>query len=233
MNTRCIASERASTNRAWLSIWMLTLAATLLAWTASHAEERRPRVRDMHYDTQFSHNRYYHSPGYSVVGAPHGAYEIRHRDSHYWYHGGEWYRPRGRFSVVVAAPIGAFVPVLPPYYSTVWWRGAPYYYADNTYYSWDAGQRQYEVVDAPVGIDSGASTAAPAAEEVFIYPKNGQTAEQQESDRYECHRFAVQQTGYDPTLAGGGVQADASVSKRSDYLRAQAACLEARGYSVK
>jgi hypothetical protein len=40
-------------------------------------------------------------------------------------------------------------------------------------------------------------------------------------------------SGYDPTKAGGGVPPDATASKRMDYLRAEAACLDARGYSVK
>lgn len=39
--------------------------------------------------------------------------------------------------------------------------------------------------------------------------------------------------GYDPTVAGGGVSADVARNKRADYMRAQAACLDARGYSVK
>jgi len=33
-----------------------------------------------------------------------------------------------------------------------------------------------------------------------IYPKNGQSQEQQSADRYECHSWAKAQTGYDPTL---------------------------------
>ena len=36
-------------------------------------------------------------------------------------------------------------------------------------------------------------------QEPFIYPSKGQTPEQQQKDRYECHTWAVQQTGFDPT----------------------------------
>ena len=36
------------------------------------------------------------------------------------------------------------------------------------------------------------------AQEVFIYPTKGQSPEQQNRDRYECHTWAVQQTGFDP-----------------------------------
>jgi hypothetical protein len=206
---------------------MAALATLLLSSLGAHAEDRR------YFDKRYSHNQYYLDRGVRVAGVPRGAYQIRHRGQTYWYHGGEWFRPRGRVSIVVGAPIGAFVPVLPPFYSTVWWRGVPYYYADNTYYLWDGGAREYKVVDAPSGIDSGGTTVAPSSDDVFIYPKNGQSQDQQDRDRYECHRFGVVQTGYDPTLAGGGVDASVAASKRSDYLRAQAACLEGRGYTVK
>jgi YMGG-like Gly-zipper len=39
------------------------------------------------------------------------------------------------------------------------------------------------------------------AGELYIYPNKGQSQEQQSRDRYECHVWAVQQTGYDPTSA--------------------------------
>jgi hypothetical protein len=65
--------------------------------------------------------------------------------------------------------------------------------------------------------------------ELMVYPKNGQSQNQQITDRYECYRWAVSQLGYDPTSAGGGtVRRDLT-----DYNRAQTACLVARGYSVK
>jgi hypothetical protein len=44
-----------------------------------------------------------------------------------------------------------------------------------------------------------ALTSAAAAEQQFIYPAKGQSSEQQKKDEYECHQWAVQQTGYDPT----------------------------------
>jgi len=42
---------------------------------------------------------------------------------------------------------------------------------------------------------------APMAE-VVAYPAKGQTAEQLDRDRYECHNWAVKQTGFDPSAAG-------------------------------
>ena len=37
------------------------------------------------------------------------------------------------------------------------------------------------------------------AQQPFVYPSKGQTPEQQQKDTYECHTWAVQQTGVDPT----------------------------------
>lgn len=37
------------------------------------------------------------------------------------------------------------------------------------------------------------------AQDLFVYPSQGQSQEQQSRDRYECHMWAVQQTGFDPT----------------------------------
>jgi hypothetical protein len=34
---------------------------------------------------------------------------------------------------------------------------------------------------------------------MYIYPAKGQTPEQQNQDRYQCHAWAVQQTGFDPS----------------------------------
>lgn len=38
-----------------------------------------------------------------------------------------------------------------------------------------------------------------AAADLYIYPKNGQDEELQRRDRYECHVWAAQQTGFDPS----------------------------------
>ncbi len=135
--------------------------------------------------------------------------------------------------MVWGAPIGLFVPVLPPYFTTVWWNGIPYYYANDTYYIWADDHHSYEVVEPPDGIDSSGTTRPPASNQLFVYPKNGQSSQQQDTDRYECHRWAVQQSGFDPTVAGGGVPPESAADKRNAYFRAEVACLEGRGYSVK
>jgi hypothetical protein len=36
------------------------------------------------------------------------------------------------------------------------------------------------------------------AQELFVYPEKGQSAEQQEKDEFECYRWARDRTGFDP-----------------------------------
>jgi hypothetical protein len=99
----------------------------------------------------------------------------------------------------------------------------PYYYANDTYYAWVPEVNEYQVVMPPTGIESSGSTHAPVTDSLFAYPRNGQSVELQAKDRSECYRSAADATGYDST----------KTSERADYLRAQAACLDARGYSVR
>jgi outer membrane lipoprotein SlyB len=41
-------------------------------------------------------------------------------------------------------------------------------------------------------------SSGPALADLMIYPKAKQSAEQQSKDKYECHEWAVQQTGFNP-----------------------------------
>jgi Glycine-zipper domain len=49
-----------------------------------------------------------------------------------------------------------------------------------------------------------ASAAAQSAAQLYVYPLKKQSSEQQDRDRYECHAWAVRQTGYDPSKAYPG-----------------------------
>ena len=42
-------------------------------------------------------------------------------------------------------------------------------------------------------------TALAQSDNIFVYPAKGQSQAQQDKDRYECHSWAVRQTGFDPT----------------------------------
>jgi hypothetical protein len=44
--------------------------------------------------------------------------------------------------------------------------------------------------------------AEPVPAPIVVYPAQGQTPDQLERDRYECHVWAVQQTGFDPSRPG-------------------------------
>lgn len=64
-----------------------------------------------------------------------------------------------------------------------------------------------------------AASPPPAAQAGFyMYPKNGQSAQQQATDRQECEQWATQQAH--------------GVTTGSDFRRAMIACIQGRGYSV-
>jgi hypothetical protein len=177
----------------------------------------------------------------------HGGYGYR---GGYGYHGGYGYRGygyRGGYGYYGwrpgfgwgwwGWPIGAaFLATLPFYYSTLWWNGVPYYYTYDNYYVWSNSADGYVAVTPPPEVMSQASATAPPAASaagaapggamsdgaamgatLFAYPKNGQSPEQVTKDRQECQAWAGTQA------SNGG----------SDNVRAQTACLEARGYSVR
>jgi hypothetical protein len=62
---------------------------------------------------------------------------------------------------------------------------------------------------------------------MYVYPAAGQSTAQTAEDRYQCHVWAADQSGYDPTL-GAGDRDDAE-----SYTRAFTACMEGRNYVVK
>jgi hypothetical protein len=51
---------------------------------------------------------------------------------------------------------------------------------------------------APSLIVALVSTGVGEAQQIFVYPQRGQSQQQQQRDRSECHQWAVQQTGFDP-----------------------------------
>ncbi len=206
---------------------LMLLALSAVTGIAAARDDHRGYV----FDNRYNHGHYYPQRGSAFHALPQGGYRIPYRGGDYFFHGGAWYRPWGPSFLVVAPPIGIGISLLPPYYSTVWFGGVPYYYADDTYYVWRPERREYVVTAAPP--DAAAATAAPpVSPDIYAYPKNGQSPEQQSTDRYECHHWASSQSGFDPTQPLGGVSAADADARRADYQRAQRACLEGRGYSV-
>jgi hypothetical protein len=158
----------------------------------------------------------------------------------YW-GGGYWH---GRFwpHVYLDWDFPWFFAALPAGCATYWWGGIPYYYWQGVYYVWSPDYAAYVVTDPPPvtgGPVPGA--AAPPSDQaggdsrgamsLYVYPKQGQSEQQTQNDRYECHQWAVGQTGFDPTNTSNDTQS--STATPENYKRAVTACLEARGYSVR
>jgi hypothetical protein len=204
---------------------------------ATHAVTRGTATQQRSFmDSRYQHNHSYPVRGQSVRSLPRDHRAFMHGHNRYYSSHGVWYRSRGgRFSVV-APPFGLFVPFLPFAYTTIWISGIPYYYANDTYYTETPGG--YVVVEPPQGEVSETPPGTEPSEEsaenkMFIYPRKGQSEEQQDKDRYECHTWAVGQTNFDPTRNPSGIPINQIMQKRSDYQRAMASCLDARGYTAK
>ena len=168
------------------------------------------------------HGAYYGGHGGYYGG--HGHYYYGHGYYGAWY-GGYWYPWGGVYG------LGLYFATLPLYYQTLWWGGVPYYYADETFYRWNDTVGQYETVAPPEEAQGGAPPAA--ANEPYVYPRQGQSDQQLQQDRYQCYRWAADQTGFDPTRANGGGNAEAAAGQAGAYRRAESACLEGRGYTVR
>lgn len=184
----------------------------------------------------------------------------RHPDWDDHAHGGYWVRPwgprwapgywgggywHGRFwpHVYLDWDFPWFFAALPYGCVTYWWGGVPYYYWQGVYYAWNPDYAAYVVTDPPPVTGGAAQGAVPpagaqapsgdgrGAMSLFVYPKSGQSEQQTQNDRYQCHQWAVGQTGYDPTNTDNDTHA--ATATPEDYKRAITACLEARGYSVR
>ncbi len=147
-----------------------------------------------------------------------GAYGGWHNSRGYGYGwGGGYYGGAGWLGY------GLLFSTLPLAYATYYWDGVPYYYADDNYYQWNSAADEYETVQPPAAVVNAASAAAPvdsAQTELYAYPKNGQSAALQATDRTECQQWATAQTGAEP-------------ARHASYLKAEEACLTGKGYSVR
>lgn len=145
-------------------------------------------------------------------------------------------------------PRGGWVRALPPGYRPYYYRGRPYYFHDGVWFEPRAGgffiirppvglqvMNTYQVVGRPAGAEAPESPplSDTTAGTSFVYPRNGQSPEQQATDRYECHTWSRGQTGFDPSEPGGDANSNEYASRSGEYRRAMNACLEGRGYSVR
>jgi hypothetical protein len=118
-----------------------------------------------HLDGRYAHDQYYYDHGFTLRRPPAGGLgNLKGRDGYrYWYDQGNWYRWNGGAWIVWTAPLGVFVPWLPPSYATIRWLGIPYYYANDTYYVWNDMEMAYQVVSPPRGLSIHSSSIVPAA----------------------------------------------------------------------
>jgi hypothetical protein len=135
--------------------------------------------------------------------------------------------------------IGLYFATLPLFYDTLWAGGVPYYYdyAGGDFYQWDGNVGEYETVIPPAEVQDQAAALSPdlsaLSPDLIADPKNGQTEAQQATDKSECRHWATAQSGFDPSQFTTEEATSELTTKRSNYMRAQAACLQGRGYSVE
>jgi len=182
-------------------------------------------------DNRHHHNRYYPKYGDIFETLPRGNRTLQHRHNKYHFFNGTWYYSRQNRFIVGPPPIGMSLSFLPDFYTTIWVGNIPYYYAAGVYYRWLPSKRVYIVSEPPE--ETVILEQPDMPDQLFIYPKEGQSVKMQADDRFECHRWSSDQTGFDPTQSGGNVPERFYDSKKADYYRAMKVCLEARGYSVR
>lgn len=173
-------------------------------------------------------------PGYTVERFPDREYRVPYRGQDFFYSGGYWYRPQGPRYVVVAPPYGIRTRLLPDYATRVWMGGSLFFMAAGTYYQYADDSQDYVVVNPPQGVPISqpmpVQQAAAQGEgiDVSFAPVNGQSPSQMEQDRYDCQRYAAQQSGFDPATA---TYAPAD-SVAYLYRQNMGNCLVGRGYAV-
>ncbi len=83
--------------------------------------------------------------------------------------------------------------------------------------------------------------------DLSVFRKKGASEEEQSKDRYECHRFAVQVTGFDPAVRpsddsppmrpkdAAELKAQETVERRKQQMKyndALSQCMKGRGYTI-
>ncbi|POA50664.1 MULTISPECIES: DUF6515 family protein [unclassified Pseudomonas] len=167
-------------------------------------------------------------PGYVIDRFPERNFRVPYRGHDYFFSGGYWYRPQGSRYVVVTPPYGIRVGYLPDYAREVWIGSALFFLAAGAYYTYEANTQQYVVVEPPAGVVPPAPQPVGNGYDVLAYPVNGQPPQQVDQDRYDCYRWAVQQSGFDPA----SVTYQPAPEVVQAYRQAQGNCLSSRGYQV-
>ena len=167
-------------------------------------------------------------PGYIVDRFPGQHWQVPYRGQNYFFSGGYWYRPQGPRYIVVQPPYGIRVGYLPDYAREVWVGSTLLFLAAGAYYAYQPGTQDYIVVQPPTPVAQPVQPPVNNGYDVVAWPMNGQSPAQINQDRYDCYRWSVDQSHFDPAHmayapAPSVVQA---------YRQAQGTCLSSRGYQV-
>ena len=213
----------------WGPYLLMAIFLLGIAGAAEARPNRHDRKQVRHFDNgRQAAYRHYHPLGYRLNRLPAGYLTLRYSGSNVFYHSGAYYRRLGQDFVVIRPPLGIGISILPAGYRSHRFRNLSYYSANGVFYRWNDFNRHYVVIDDPRAGENSAPVATEVAEQ-FVYPRQGQDATQTSRDRYECYLWAVEQSGVEPSQV---INSSPATSIES-YQRANGACLEARGYSVK
>lgn len=240
-----------------LVLFVSMLCAACLAATCAIAQSGQIPPYLTHVDKRHGSDHVYPDRGAVVSDLPRGAIAVNYAGISYRFAGGVWYERHGPAYIVVAPPIGLVVPELPAFATSLESGGKTYLYANDVFYRPRPDLGGYQVVNDPQDVvaeepsapgargsprpsptrqamaDGSSPTSPPINPTgVAIQPHNGQSADQQALDRYECYRIAITQSGFDPLASNNGMPAAEIERRNADYSRAQATCLEGRGYTV-
>jgi len=167
-------------------------------------------------------------PGQVIDRFPGQNYRVPYRGQDYYYSGGYWYRPQGPRYVVIEPPRGVRVRVLPDYAQRMWIGSSVFFVAAGTYYQWADNTQEYVVVNPPVNASIPQPAPTLTNYDVAAYPAQGQSPQQIAQDQYECKRWAVEQSRFDPASATYAPSPEVV----SVYRQSLANCFASRGYTV-
>ena len=190
-----------------------------------------------------------------TLSASRVVYQSLGRD--YYYDNGIYYVGDAGYYVVTPAPYGFMVPSLPLGFLTYFLDGIAYYYFGGTYYLWNGEAGAYEVIAPPDQVQSMVAADEAAGENVpeegtpdqaeavvqegsalqETPPEIGEAsvdaaaADKESKDRYECHRWTVYGSGFDPSSGNQGA-VKATDEQIGQYNKTLTNCLKVRGYVI-
>ena len=219
------------------------------------AERSHGYERDRYYsphrdrDIRYRHDHFSPARGYVVPALPPGYVDLTFGGQHFSCGSGACFRRRGPRFVVVQPPVGIWLGILPPSYSTLWIGGTPYYSANGIYDTVVPNTSEYVVITPRPRYETAMPLAAPAQvpapppptpvspqappievppDSLFVYPSNEQTQSEIVTDRSECDQWAIGQAGDDPAHPGmgsaqrvGGFSAGCQNLSRRQWLHGQ------------